>query len=57
MFNSRESLYDIFQSFEDGSSDEEHSNFDEAKIQDNKKTAIMTSQLRHFVIQVRPLLA
>jgi tubulin--tyrosine ligase len=51
MFNSREGLYKIFQSFEDESSDEEHSDSDNG-AEGNMKTAVMTSQLRHFVIQV-----
>ncbi|CAE7184786.1 unnamed protein product [Rhizoctonia solani] len=55
IFNTRESLYHIFESFEDDSSDEES----DGDTQGNSKTAVMTSQLRHFVIQEyldRPLL-
>lgn len=51
MFNSREGLYDIFLSFEDDSSDEEDEE-SESGAGSNQKTAVMTSQLRHFVIQV-----
>ncbi|KAG8686339.1 hypothetical protein FRC11_009098 [Ceratobasidium sp. 423] len=50
MFNSRESLQAIFESFEDDSSDEETTGSD-VDTQGNSKTAVMTSQLRHFVIQ------
>ncbi|KEP52228.1 tubulin-tyrosine ligase [Rhizoctonia solani 123E] len=50
MFNTRESLYSIFESFEDNSSDEE-SVGSGVDAQGNSKTAVMTSQLRHFVIQ------
>ncbi|CAE6521632.1 unnamed protein product, partial [Rhizoctonia solani] len=50
MFNSRESLQNIFESFEDNSSDEETTGSD-VDAQGNSKTAVMTSQLRHFVIQ------
>ncbi|KAJ1311116.1 hypothetical protein OPQ81_009617 [Rhizoctonia solani] len=50
MFNNRESLYNIFESFEDNSSDDESAGSD-VDVLDNSKTAVMTSQLRHFVIQ------
>ena len=54
MFNTKASLYAIFQSFEDESSDEEFEDEGEmsARQEGNDKTAVMTSQLRHFVIQV-----
>jgi hypothetical protein len=42
MFNSRRSLESIFQEFEDEDSDEE---------EERNSTNVMTSQLRHFVIQ------
>ncbi|KAJ8515266.1 hypothetical protein ONZ45_g7299 [Pleurotus djamor] len=42
LFNSKESLYDIFQSFEHDSDDEND---------EDEATAVTTSQLRHFVIQ------
>lgn len=45
LFNSKESLLRIFESFEENSDDE----------QDEDQTAVITSQLRHFVIQARPL--
>jgi hypothetical protein len=51
MFNSRESLYAIFQSFEADESDDEEAESD-ARPEGNDKTAVMISQLRHFVIQV-----
>jgi len=48
LFNSRESLEQIFEEFEGNeNSDEENEN--EAA----EDTAVITSQLRHFVIQVR----
>ncbi|CAE6430163.1 unnamed protein product [Rhizoctonia solani] len=50
MFSTRESLYNIFESFEDNSSDEESAGSG-VDAQGNSKTAVMTSQLRHFVIQ------
>ncbi|QRW19394.1 tubulin-tyrosine ligase [Rhizoctonia solani] len=50
IFNSRESLHSIFESFEDDSSDEESTALDE-DTHGNSKTAVITSQLRHFVIQ------
>ncbi|CUA73925.1 putative tubulin--tyrosine ligase PBY1 [Rhizoctonia solani] len=50
IFNTRESLQNIFESFEDDDSDEESIESD-ADTQGNSKTAVMTSQLRHFVIQ------
>ncbi|KAF8609235.1 tubulin-tyrosine ligase [Ceratobasidium sp. AG-I] len=53
MFNTKGSLYTIFQSFEDESSDEEDEEEGEMSVQreGNDKTTVMTSQLRHFVIQ------
>lgn len=57
MFNTKDSLYAIFQSFEDESSDEEGEDEDGetgVRQEGNDKTAVMTSQLRHFVIQVSP---
>lgn len=45
IFNSKDSLYQIFQEFEDGPDDGE-------AIEANH-TSILTSQLRHFVIQVQ----
>ncbi|KAG8700616.1 hypothetical protein FRC09_005843 [Ceratobasidium sp. 395] len=50
IFNSRESLYAIFESFEDDSEDEDDVGSD-AQTERNDKTAVVTSQLRHFVIQ------
>lgn len=44
LFNSRETLTKIFEEFEDDSEDE-----DEAK---DVGTGVVTSQLRHFVVQV-----
>ncbi|KAF7969221.1 hypothetical protein HWV62_27929 [Athelia sp. TMB] len=41
LFNSKESLLQIFEEFEENSDDEE----------DENETAVITSQLRHFVIQ------
>ncbi|KAJ7169568.1 tubulin-tyrosine ligase [Mycena filopes] len=46
MFNNRESLEKIFEEFEDDSDDEDGSDGEE-----EHKTAVLTSQLRHFVIQ------
>lgn len=46
LFNSKESLQTIFEEFEGDSENEE----------DNDSTAVVTSQLRHFVIQVRTVL-
>ncbi|CAE6449299.1 unnamed protein product [Rhizoctonia solani] len=55
LFNSRESLYSIFESFEDNSSDEESvGSADDTP--DNSKTTVMTSQLRHFEYLDSPLL-
>ncbi|KZV77504.1 tubulin-tyrosine ligase [Peniophora sp. CONT] len=45
LFNSKDALQRIFEGFEEDSDDEEN----EAEDQDS--TAVMTSQLRHFVIQ------
>ncbi|KAG9128453.1 hypothetical protein FRC07_011210 [Ceratobasidium sp. 392] len=50
IFNSRESLQAIFESFEDDSEDEEVADSD-TQPEGNDKTAVATSQLRHFVIQ------
>ncbi|KAG8698595.1 hypothetical protein FRC08_005826 [Ceratobasidium sp. 394] len=50
IFNSREALYAIFESFEDDSEDEEAVDSD-TQTGANDKTAVITSQLRHFVIQ------
>lgn len=55
MFNTKENLYAIFQSFEDDSSDEEEEDQEgdvDVRREGNNKTTVMTSQLRHFVIQV-----
>ncbi|QRV90804.1 tubulin-tyrosine ligase [Ceratobasidium sp. AG-Ba] len=49
IFNSRESLYAIFESFDEDSDDEGED--EDASPEHNEKTAVMTSQLRHFVIQ------
>jgi len=42
LFNSKDSLYQIFEEFEDDSEDEENPS----------DTSVVISQLRHFVIQV-----
>ncbi|KAJ7785987.1 tubulin-tyrosine ligase [Mycena metata] len=47
MFNTRESLEKIFEEFEEDDSDED----EDAPDGEENKTAILTSQLRHFVIQ------
>ena len=44
LFNSKESLQDIFEEFEDVG--------DEGSDDQNAGTAVVTSQLRHFVVQV-----
>lgn len=44
LFHTKEELVDIFESFEEDS--------DEEAEQGNQNTAVVTSQLRHFVIQV-----
>lgn len=43
LFNTKETLQQIFEEFENADSDD-----------DNGGTAVVTSQLRHFVIQVDP---
>jgi len=43
LFNSKDSLYQIFEEFEEDSEDEDHSTID---------TSVVISQLRHFVVQV-----
>jgi len=43
LFNSKDSLYQIFEGFEEDSEDEDHSTTD---------TSVVISQLRHFVVQV-----
>jgi tubulin---tyrosine ligase len=48
LFNDRKSLEDIFSEFEEQSDEEEEE--DEEKTANS--TAVVTSQLRHFVIQV-----
>lgn len=55
LFNSKQALYDIFEAFDvdDGSDDSET---EQNSMQDNARdTNVITSQLRHFVIQVRLL--
>jgi hypothetical protein len=47
MFNSKAALENIFEEFEDAESDAENDSHEE-----EDKTAVVTSQLRHFVIQV-----
>ena len=49
LFNTREGLLQIFESFENEHLDEEE--FDDDEIAGDA-TAVITSQLRHFVIQV-----
>ena len=49
IFNSKDQLQGIFEGFE---SDEESDNEDEEVQRDDSKTAVATSQLRHFVVQV-----
>lgn len=44
LFNTREALHQIFEEFEPSDSDDEQD--------DSSKTAVIASQLRHFVIQV-----
>ena len=51
MFNSKEQLQEIFEGFE---SDEESDDDSEGQAQASN-TAVVTSQLRHFVVQVAPL--
>ncbi|KAF9480074.1 tubulin-tyrosine ligase [Pholiota conissans] len=46
MFNTKEDLQNIFESFEDDSEDEA-----EEAVEEEDGTAVVTSQLRHFVIQ------
>ena len=50
LFCSKEELQQIFQSFEEDSDDNEERN-------NSSATDVVTSQLRHFVIQVQALLA
>jgi hypothetical protein len=47
MFNSKAALENVFEEFEDAESDDE----DDSREEEDK-TAVVTSQLRHFVIQV-----
>lgn len=47
LFNSKASLQDIFEEFEDIDSEDE-----DEDPNNNNGTAVMTSQLRHFVVQV-----
>ena len=49
LFNTRENLLQIFESFEHEDSDEEGLDNDEIA---RDATAVVASQLRHFVIQV-----
>ena len=49
LFNSKSALQHIFEEFESDSEDE---TYDEGKT-DSHGTAVVTSHLRHFVIQVR----
>lgn len=53
IFNSKEQLQEIFESFEPESDDEDESGDDA----ETSNTAVVTSQLRHFVVQVRTLLS
>ncbi|KAJ6519516.1 tubulin-tyrosine ligase [Mycena sanguinolenta] len=48
MFNSKAALENIFEEFEDSDSED---NSQENSEEDEHKTAVITSQLRHFVIQ------
>jgi tubulin---tyrosine ligase len=53
LFNSKDTLQSIFESFEDSEDEEEEDNGpEETKSTDGPDTAVITSQLRHFVIQV-----
>ena len=52
LFNDRESLEKIFEEFE-GEDEDEEKEEQEGDAGDHDGTAIVTSQLRHFVIQVR----
>lgn len=47
LFNSEETLREIFEEFDSDSEDEDED-------EDEESTAVSTSQLRHFVIQVGP---
>ena len=55
LFHSKEDLEAIFQDFEQDSDSE--SEDEEAGEQGNRDTAVVTSQLRHFVVQVGDLFA
>lgn len=51
LFNSKETLQEIFDGFEHDSDDEE------VRHDEEDDTGVVTSQLRHFVIQVQPICA
>lgn len=49
LFNSKEQLQEIFEGFESDDEDEDAEDGDNAGA---SRTAVVTSQLRHFVVQV-----